>query len=239
MDLKLIWLLLYFGLGGSIISSAQHSEPELIYPELADQVSTMESICPPGWTILSTSGDDFNEDGPRDTVLVIQSKTKLHSDSKQNELSISEELTARILLIYFRESESIWKKACQSNTAVLSEGEGGNNEDPFRELKTGEKNIQLSFAGGNSIKWKLNYTFSYKNGDFFLIKANSSGGSTTERYSYSYDLLSGKLEGEEVYESNPKENRQFSRKIVPEFLPRLERFAPFSLVVDEKEEIIF
>ena len=137
-----------------------------------------------------------------------------------------------MLLVLFAQKKGL-SLACKSKVAILLSDAGGAMGDPFEQLAIQRGTIVTGFYGGSRDKWNMSYRYRYQQGDFYLIGADAWGGNESYSYTYSYNLLTGRLQVETQDEESPGKNRKYQKVIKQTALPLLKSFEPWSLQVAE------
>jgi hypothetical protein len=228
-----------------IFSIYLHSASGLVndfrYPEIKSFGKAIADFIPQGWQVVDTAYGDLNKDTVNDLAIVIENKA--------NDIGgqiVSGSLGQRMLIVLFRTESKYVVKVC-ADTAILRSDEGGMG-DPYVDLKIANGCLVLYFSGGSSEKWFLTYRFRFQNNDFFLIGAtltylhfeeSKSGEIITNSICYDYNLSTSILETIAQGGKNSKNRSNKKQKMKPISLPRLNTFAPWHLVIDEKNGIVF
>lgn len=167
------------------------------FPELPQQ-GKLANLVPSNWKIIDSVSGDLNHDGIKDLALILEfyrpvKESRAYGDNTTE--IITEIQKPRILAIYFRRSATgSYKLVTQNNNFILRSEEGGISGDPLRAAAIKDNKLNLSFEGGGNWRWKLNYAFKYRNGEWFLENANNyayneESGEMTDRQ---YDFLKQK-----------------------------------------------
>lgn len=110
---------------------------------------------------------------------------------------------------------------------IKNKDEGGTFGDPYQEL-TAQNNIFSTHAyGGSSSKWEENYTFCYKNSEWYLLNTENIGRFGPFETTYSYDdYTTGTGKRRYTEESPEKENpKQIEFSVKLDEQPTLADFA--------------
>lgn len=180
---------------GCKISMAQNFS----YPKLPQNGVEIRDLVPSNWKLIDSTSGDLNQDLTADLALVLEyheaiSEKRAYGDAET--ALITEFQQPRILAVYFKDQKTgLYQFALQNNHFILRAKEGGAIGDPFRGLSIEQHNLSLNFEGGNIWRWKLNYSFQYKQQDWILTKANStyyhkdSGEMTDKLYDFTARTL--------------------------------------------------
>ncbi len=222
-----------------ITATAEDPDPFKIYPDLPDQAASMNEFIPAGWSLKDSVSGFLTDSSEKDLAMVIQLDDTLLLSKIVGDDTMTEELRPRVLVIVSGTTDKGILKRCQANQAIMPESDGDTAGDPFSGMEILNKELYFSFKGGYDFKWNLSYRFRYHQDGFYLIQATSQGEGKDETYSFSYDLISGKLNIEIIDLKDPSENLKYSKIRMASDQPRLENFLPLSYVVDQSEGIIF
>lgn len=166
------------------------------YPVLNPRGKTIKSLAPTQWKAIDSVYGDLNNDKIEDLAVIYEfyaavKEKRAYGDSTTE--IITEIQKPRILGIYFKSGRN-YHLSAQNNHFILRSEEGGSMGDPLRPLKIEDNKLTLSFEGGSSWRWKLNYTFRHQNNDWQLTQANkyayhNSSGEMNDRQ---YDFVNKK-----------------------------------------------
>lgn len=163
-----------------------------------EQGKSINSLVPRDWKIIDSISGDLNNDGIKDLALILEfyrpvKENRAYGDSETE--IVTEVQKPRILAIFFRRSAlGNYKLVTQNNNFILRSEEGGVMGDPLKRIGIDNNKLTLSFEGGGNWRWKLNYSFKYKDKDWYLEQANNyayneESGEMTDRQ---YDFLNKK-----------------------------------------------
>jgi hypothetical protein len=163
-------------------------------PDLPKHINKKDEIAPEGWSLLDSKKNDFNGDGLKDIVGVI-------------EHPINDEIMyPRILFIYFNTGDG-YNLNFMNSYIIRNSDEGGVFGDPYEELTVSNNTFTTNAFGGSAWKWSENYTFEFKNEQWYLLSAKNYYGYGGFETSYSYDNYSTGIGFRRVTEESPdKEN---------------------------------
>lgn len=168
------------------------------FPVLPEYGKSIAALLPQNWKVIDSVSGDLNNDQVNDIAFVIEfyrpvKESRAYGD---NETEIITEIQKpRILAVYFRRSEKgAYRIATQNNNFILRSEEGGEMGDPLRPMRIDANKLTLSFEGGGNWRWKLNYSFKYKDKDWMLTKANNYAyqEGTGEMNDKQYDFVNNK-----------------------------------------------
>lgn len=147
------------------------------FPILRESGKSVKSLVPDNWKVIDSITGDLNNDNLPDLALVMEfyrtvKERRAYGDNETE--IITEVQKPRILAIFFKKSASgAYRKITQNNNFILRSEEGGVMGDPLRPLKIESNKLIISFEGGSNWRWKLNYSFRYREKVWHLIKANN------------------------------------------------------------------
>ncbi|MBF4693373.1 hypothetical protein [Fusibacter ferrireducens] len=157
-------------------------------PALPSEGENIQSFIPNGWLLLDAVELDFNNDGFMDAVGVLEIDG---SDMTEDDLYNF----PRILFAIKNSGDKRYELSFQDANLIRTEFEGGVFGDPYIELDVTDHNFSTHAYGGSSWKWSEDYTYSYRNDEWYLIKSVESYGQgpyITEYREDDYDLGIGK-----------------------------------------------
>jgi len=160
---------------------AQHFK----FPVVPVGGKTIKSLVPPQWKVLDSVRGDLNNDRIEDLALVFEFYARVKEDRAYGDSTtelITETQRPRILAVYFHSGRN-YKLVTQNNNFILRSEEGGQMGDPFRPMSIQDNKLNLFFEGGGNWKWKLNYSFAWKNREWQLLNAGN----------YAYHSASGEV----------------------------------------------
>lgn len=114
--------------------------------------------------------------------------------------------------------------------------------DPYQGISVENKSVCLHFFGGSRDKWNLTHCYANEGGQWLLQTAEASGGRADRSYNSSYNLREGAFSYSYLEEEHLEEldsirvisSEDYRKHIPMDSLIRMESFAPWSLLVDEK-----
>ena len=115
---------------------------------------------------------DLNNDHLPDLLLVMEQAT----DTTQTDQN-----GTRQLYILLQQNGGLYKLAAQNNKVVYCQTCGGVMGDPYMGIAiNNDGSFTVSNYGGSAWRWGIDFTFAYKNNDFFWIKETSTTFSSTD-----------------------------------------------------------
>lgn len=183
-------------------------------PQFPDKIKNKNELIPDGWSMLDMLEHDFNNDGLLDLVGVAE-----HPFAE-------DVMYPRTLLVYMNNGSG-YNRNLMNQYLIRNSDEGGAMGDPYQEMTAQNNTFTTHSFGGSAWKWQENYTFEYKNEEWFLLVEENVFGYGPFETVYSYDdykLGSGKRRYTEA--SPEKENAaslEFSVKLDKQ--PLLKDFA--------------
>ena len=154
------------------------------FPKFGKPVRSAGELALPKWHVKDSAGGDLNRDQRTDMAVVLE-----YSDSVVEMRPDSTENTGhpRILVILFQDSATgEYRVACQQNTYLLREGEGGMSPDPYDGITINNNNVlTMNF---DFVKGVHAYKFRWQNGDFYLIGATSAWHTASAREYWDYNF---------------------------------------------------
>lgn len=129
-----------------------------------DGIEGIASLIPDGWYVTEKSSGglavvegDLNSDGIDDKAFVIEEKL----DPEKN--------PQRDLIIAFGNEDASYSQSIRAEKAIMLRNDGGAFGDPFEDLIIDRGSIVLSFIGGSSERWYMNYRFRFQDEGWYLI----------------------------------------------------------------------
>ena len=153
MKPTIILLLLVLGLQKNLSAQACPSYP------VPPKQGPLSAYIPKGWQLMDSTGGDFNSDGLRDLVLVL-------------EISQAEEWMLqchRPLIILQGLSANQYRLSAYSREAVLCQQCGGVFGDPYEHIELKKNVLNINHYGGSAWRWTKNFTFRFQNKQWELI----------------------------------------------------------------------
>lgn len=125
-------------------------------------------------TLIDYYQTNLNTDQLPDLLLVMQQPT----DTTKTE---TEQEGKRQLYVLLQQSNKQYKVAAQNDKVVYCQNCGGVMNDPYMGIIINpDHSFTVSNYGGSAWRWGIDYTFAYKNNDFFWVKETSTTFSSTD-----------------------------------------------------------
>ncbi|MFK7776356.1 MAG: hypothetical protein AB8F94_29810 [Saprospiraceae bacterium] len=188
-------------------------------------IPPFEMEIPKGYTLLTETSGDLNEDGIDEKVVVLNNG--IVSD-------FGEERT----IFIFKADNGAWKMWERATEAILPSDNGGMMGDPFQSIKIENGALVINHFGGSRSKWEYTHRFRFQNEQWELIGATSIVYSACEeQQTFDYNLSSGNViykderltcengENEKVKDVRYKVNFNHKKSA----LPTLDGFDPTSV----------
>lgn len=190
------------------------------YPTLPTQGKSLTALIPTNWKLMDSVAGDLNNDQEKDIAFILEYHKEVRENRAYGDNTteiITEIQKPRILAVYFKQGGQ-YQLILQNNNFILRSQEGGTMGDPLRPLGIDSNQLVLAFEGGGEWRWKLNYTFRYRNKNWFLEKANNyyynnaSGEMTDKQYDFinrKKTIISGTMFNREVAHETTSQDLQF------------------------------
>ncbi|GAU76431.1 hypothetical protein [Fusibacter sp. 3D3] len=149
---------------------------------------TIEAFVPKGWKLMDSINVDFNNDGFMDVIGVLEVDG---SDMTPDDIYDS----PRLLFAIENSGDTSFKLSFQDENLIRTQFEGGVFGDPYLPLSVENGNFSTHAYGGSSWKWSEDRTYSYRNGDWYLIASEETYGQgpyITQYRQNNYDTRVGK-----------------------------------------------
>ncbi|MCH4886075.1 hypothetical protein EZV73_00780 [Acidaminobacter sp. JC074] len=219
-----------FDLNESLIALDYHDHYRLIrsydeellkVPYLKSFAKSLESFVPEGWSLLDQVQLDFNSDGLKDIVGVIE---KTYIDEEISEYP-------RILFA-LKASPQGYILDFQDINLVRHAGEGGVFGDPYIPLSSDGKDFEINSFGGNAWKWSERSKFSFIDGTWYLKEKEDTYGYgphvtdyTFENYDKGYSIRKHNNEDFESIENSDPDQVDVAFEIKLNDMPSLEAYS--------------
>ncbi|MDE5952444.1 MAG: hypothetical protein K2H12_12820 [Acetatifactor sp.] len=141
-----------------------------IEPELPATGTQLSDFVAEGWEIRDSVELDFNEDGIVDYVGVQEVPLDKGRDEWWNELSL------RILFAIASDGEGQYRLDFQDANLIRARTEGGMNGDPYDGIEGSRTSFTTYASGGSSDKWSESYTYTYRDGTWYLTASEDAYG---------------------------------------------------------------
>ena len=145
-------------------------------PLLAAEGRELKDFVPEGWELMDSAALDYNEDGIEDYVGVLE-KTELEEEEGYDD-------APRILFAIVSKSGR-YRLDFQDENLIRTRSEGGVYGDPYLPLSAEDTSFTTHAFGGSAWKWSEDYTYTYKEGMWYLTHSEVSGGYGFYTTSYS------------------------------------------------------
>lgn len=144
-------------------SEAEQTSPEqtkFSIPTLPAAGQKLSDFVPEGWELMDSVELDFNEDGIADYVGVLE--------VPNDEENWMDSMAFRILFAIVSEGPEQYRLDFQNESLIHTWNEGGPFGDPYERLTAEGNSFTVSAYGGSSWKWSEMYTFTYRDGTWYL-----------------------------------------------------------------------
>lgn len=119
-------------------------------------------------TLIDYYQTDLNADHLPDLLLVMQQPTDTTKADTEQE-------GKRQLYVLLQQANAQYKMVAQNSKVVYCQNCGGVMGDPYTGITINpDQSFTVSNYGGSAWRWGIDYTFAYKNNDFFWIKETST-----------------------------------------------------------------
>lgn len=145
-------------------------------PTLAMEGREPADFVPEGWELMDSAELDFNEDGAVDYVGVLERAEPGNGDGYDD--------TPRILFGIASEKGQ-YRLDFQDVNLIRTKSEGGVYGDPYLPLTAEGTSFTTHAFGGSAWKWSEDYTYTYKEGTWYLTRSEDSYGYGWYTTSYS------------------------------------------------------
>jgi hypothetical protein len=193
-------------------------------PNLPATIKSTKDIAPKGYSLLDTKSNDFNGDGLKDIIGVLE-----HSVSDTT-------MYPRILFIYFNNGDG-YNLNLMNPYLIRNADEGGIYGDPYEPLTANKNTFTTTAYGGSAWRWSEIRTFEFKDGQWYLLFNKDQYGYDDFETSYKYDNFQKGIGLRRYTEQSPekKNPKQLRYYVKLDNQPTLEDFA---YTVDFSEERI-
>lgn len=137
-------------------------------PQLQEKGSGIADFVPDGWKLLDCVETDFNGDGIKDYIGV------LDPAGSQGEGEIG--WPPRILFAIASERAGQYRLDFQDESLIRTRSEGGVYGDPYLPLTAEGHSFATHTYGGSAWRWSEDYTYTYKEGTWYLTSSEESYG---------------------------------------------------------------
>lgn len=146
-------------------------------PQLPDTGGQLADFVPDGWELLDSVELDFNEDGLTDYVAVLE-QTMI--DTKG---FLGYQAYPRILFAIAGDGTDGYRLDFQDINLIRTENEGGVFGDPYCPLTAEGTSFTTYAYGGSAWRWSDEYTYTYREGVWWLTSSEETFG----HYEYTTD----------------------------------------------------
>lgn len=151
-------------------------------PQLSGTGSSLEDFVPEGWELLDSTELDFNEDGIPDYVGVLE---KILNDTEGDWGVYLPD--PRILFAIASDGTDGYRLDFQDINLIRTRGEGGVFGDPYLPLTAEGTSFTTHAYGGSAWRWSEDYTYTYREGIWYLTLSEDIYGYGDYITSYSKD----------------------------------------------------
>lgn len=141
-----------------------------IEPELPATGTKLSDFVAEGWELLDSVELDFNQDGIVDYVGVQEVPLDKKRDEWWNELSL------RVLFAIASEGKGQYRLDFQDANLIRARVEGGMAGDPYDGLEGSGTSFTTHAYGGSSDRWSESYTYTYRDGTWYLTASEITDG---------------------------------------------------------------
>lgn len=141
-----------------------------IEPELPATGTQLSDFVAEGWELMDSVELDFNEDGIIDYVGVQEVPLDKNKDGWQNDLSL------RVLFAIASDGEGQYRLDFQDANLIRARTEGGMMGDPYNGIEGEGRSFTTHTWGGSSDKWTESYTYTYRDGTWYLTASEDCYG---------------------------------------------------------------
>lgn len=129
-------------------------------PTLPDAGCELSDFVPEGWELMDSVELDYNGDGVTDYVGVLE--------VPDDEGNWMDSTAFRILFAIVSEGPEQYRLDFQNESLIHTWDEGGPFGDPYERLTAEGNSFTVSAYGGSSWKWSEMYTYTYRDGTWYL-----------------------------------------------------------------------
>ena len=138
-------------------------------PELPGKGKEIADFVPDGWELMDDVGIDFNGDGIVDHIGVLDPESSMGSGGELG-------WPPRILFAVASEGEGQYRLDFQDEKLIRTRGEGGVYGDPYLPLTAEGCSFTTHTYGGSAWRWSEDYTYTYKEGTWYLTSSEETYG---------------------------------------------------------------
>ncbi len=160
-------------------SEAAASDMPETAPKLPETGEKLSDFVPEGWELHDSAELDFNGDGIPDYVAVLQLSLVDMGDYHMYQEG------PRILFAIMGEGAGGYRLDFQDSNLIRTRDEGGVFGDPYLPLTAEGNSFTTHTFGGSAWKWSEDFTYTYRDGTWYLTMSESTYGYGP--YTTSYD----------------------------------------------------
>ena len=138
-------------------------------PELQEEGSGIADFVPDGWKLLDHVETDFNGDGIIDYIGVLDPEDSMGNGGEMG-------WPPRILFAIAGEGAGRYRLDFQDENLIRTRSEGGVYGDPYLPLTAEGHSFTTHTYGGSAWRWSEDYTYTYKEGTWYLLSSEESYG---------------------------------------------------------------
>ncbi len=139
-------------------------------PQLPGTGKKLEDFVPEGWELLDSVELDFNEDGITDYVGVLQ-EAMVQMDGYWTYQGYP-----RILFALASDGTKRYRLSFQDINLIRTRDEGGVYGDPYLPLTAEGGSFTTHMYGGSAWRWSEDYTYTYREGGWWLTSSEETYG---------------------------------------------------------------
>ena len=140
-------------------------------PQLPKTGRQIEDFVPDGWELFDSVELDFNEDGISDYVGVLQAVMEDEEGGQTYLLQYP-----RVLFAIVGEGKAGYRLDFQDMNVIRKRDEGGVYGDPYQPLTAEGTSFTTHTYGGSAWRWCEDYTYSYREGTWWLTSSEEAYG---------------------------------------------------------------
>lgn len=141
----------------------------LSLPALPEEGRGIADFVPDGWKLLDSTGTDFNGDGITDYIGVLETEGSMDIGGQMG-------WPPRILFAAASIGEGRYRLDFQNENLIRTRSEGGVYGDPYLPLTAEGNSFTTHTYGGSAWKWSEDYTYTYKEGIWYLLSSEEIYG---------------------------------------------------------------
>lgn len=177
-------------------------------PRLKLSCSGPEDFVPEGYELLDRAELDFNRDGVTDFVGVLEEASPEAGYEENGGLH------PRILFALRSLAEGSYALDFWDRNLIRARSEGGVSGDPYLPLSAGEASFTTHAYGGSAWRWSEDYTYTYKDGEWYLTGRDTSYGygdfiTSSETDDYEKGVGIRRRRGDDVESMTQEDGRGF------------------------------